>query len=627
MKTRTTIILLLLAIGLGVWIKFFESKKPNTVEAQREAGLMLNFDRESLTGINIQNGDDLIELSRQNGKWRLTAPVKDQADGAIVDNLISDLEDWHKEGTIPAREVNSVKGRLNEFGLVQPKLRLRLIGPKAPPEILLGKDTAFSGQMYARFANSKEVFVAGDTVRNDIAKKADDFRDRKLTDLTTAQVDRAVLKSPAGEIELAKKEDRWEIEKPLKARADDQKINDLLAQMTNARIQEFISDDRGDLHAEGLSEPRGAMTLFSDGDKTGRTLEVGSATPKIKDAVYVRYLPRHGVYAVDGKVAGFLDLRPNDLRDRHLLRLDENNLDRIHLEAAGHPPVVLARHEQSWTIASENNQPANADEVRRLLDVLRDQQITRFVADTASDLAKYGLDHPQLRLVFSSFASGNTAETSAGEQPYLTLSFGKAEGNEVYARVDEEPFVVAVDQALLGKIWTDPSQWQALSVFKFKPDEIHRLSRVTDREESLERNGPGKWKWIKGSGAIDTNDLESLLNTLATLRAVRWIGAATPAEGFEQPKMVITFTTSPDDKELHKLTIGNPTENNMWSAKVDGRNGAFLVSHPDMTAFELPLIQAAPSSSGAAPAPAEMSPTISPTVGPATTPSATVSPR
>ena len=58
MKTRTTLILLLLVVGLGVWIKFFESKKPNTAETQRQAGNVVNFDREKLDGIVIQNGDD-----------------------------------------------------------------------------------------------------------------------------------------------------------------------------------------------------------------------------------------------------------------------------------------------------------------------------------------------------------------------------------------------------------------------------------------------------------------------------------------------------------------------------------------------------------------------------------------
>jgi hypothetical protein len=54
MKTRTTLILLILAVGLGVWIKYFESQRPSTVEAQRQAGNVVNFDREKLEGIAIQ---------------------------------------------------------------------------------------------------------------------------------------------------------------------------------------------------------------------------------------------------------------------------------------------------------------------------------------------------------------------------------------------------------------------------------------------------------------------------------------------------------------------------------------------------------------------------------------------
>jgi hypothetical protein len=596
MKTRTTLILLLLAVGLGVWIKFFESRKPNTVEAQREAGNVVNFDREKLEGITIQNGADRIELRRQDGKWRLTAPVKDQADGAVVDNLISDIENWRKDGFIPAKEVTAEKGRMNEFGLVQPKLRLRLIEPKGPPEILLGKDAAFEGKMYVRFVDSKDVYIAAQTVRSDIAKKPDDFRDRKLADLTTAQVTRAILKSGAGEIELVKKNEHWEIVKPLQARGDDQKIGDLLAQVTNARIQEFVSDDRGDLHAHGLSEPRGSISIYGAGDKEGRTLQIGAVAEKIKDAVYVRYLPRNAVYALPKKSEEILTVRPNDLRDRHLVRLDTNNLDRINLEAAGQPKIVLARKEQNWTLASRNNQPANSDEVRRLIDTLNDQQVTKFVADTASELPKYGLDQPQLRLTFSSFASENTAETGAGEHPFLTLSFGKVEGGDVYARVGEEPFIVAVNHELLGKIWVDPLQWQELSVFEFKPNDVHRVARVTDREESVVRSGAQDWRWTKGEGAIDIADLQSLINTLASLRAVRWVGTTKPEHGFDKPPLVITFTTSPDDKTLHKLTIGNRTDDAMWFGKVDGRDGTFVISNPDFTALKLPLARVAAAS-------------------------------
>ena len=630
MKTRTTLLLLILTVGLGLWIKYFESKKPNTAEAQREAGNVVNFDREKLEGIVIQNGDDRIELRRQNGKWRLTEPVKDQADGAAVDNLIGDIDTWRRDGTVPAKEVTADKGRMNEFGLVQPKLRIRLIGPNAPPEILFGKDAALEGKMYVRLADSKDVIIAAQSVRTDISKKPDDFRDRKLTDLTTAQVTRTVLKSPAGEIELAKKNEHWEIVKPLEARGDDQKVDDLLAQVTNARIQEFVADDRGDLHTYGLSEPRGSITIYGADDKSasrtgssrgeeGRTLQLGAVAEKMKDAIYARFLPRNAVYALPKKTEEILTVRPNDLRDRHLVRLDTNNLDRINLEATGQPKIVLARKDQNWTISSRNNQPANGDEVRRLIDTLNDQQVTRFVADTASELPKYGLDHPQLRLTFSSFASENTAETAAGEHPFLTLSFGKVEGDDVYARVGEEPFIVAVNHELLGQVWIEPTQWQELSVFKFAPNEIHRISRMTNHEESLVRSGPQTWQWSKGEGAMDNADLQSLLNTLASLRAVRWVGATNPAQGFDKPTLVLIFTTSPDDKATHKLTIGHRTDDAMWFAKVDGRDGTFVVSDPDFGAFKLPLTKATaasptpvatpigrvPSSATAAPSPGE----------------------
>src|SRR5439155_24017070 len=112
--------------------------------------------------------------------------------------------------------------------------------------------------------------------------------------------------------------------------------------------------------------------------------------------------------------------------------------------------------------------------------------VRKFVERCSSNLPKYGLDKPQLQLSFSSFASENTAETKAGEQPFATIAFGKGEGETVYARLTDEPFVVAVRRGLLDQISPDPLRWQDLSIFKFKPEQIHRLSVTTDRELSLE---------------------------------------------------------------------------------------------------------------------------------------------
>jgi len=71
---------------------------------------------------------------------------------------------------------------------------------------------------------------------------------------------------------------------------------------------------------------------------------------------------------------------------------------------------------------------------------------------------------------------------------------------------------------------------------------------------------------------------------------VRWVGSTTPAQGFDKPQLVVTFTTSPDDKATHKLTIGGGAPNGMSFAKVDEREGTFAVNAPDLNALKLPLV-------------------------------------
>src|SRR5438270_6925922 len=493
MKWKTTLVLFVIAGGVFAYLYFVERNRPGTEEAARRAQSVIYFDRNKVDGVVIQNGDDKIDIRKHDEKWRLETPIKDQADASLVNNLLTDLQNWQKDASISAKEMEADKSKLADFGLASPKLRLKLLGQGAPPEIFFGKDAALEGKMYVRFENSKETFLVGQTIKKDIEKKPEDFRDRKLTDLVMAQVVRIVLKTPAGEMELQKTGDHWDIVKPLHTRADDQKVSDMIAQVTTARIQQFVADDKGDLHAYGLAEPRGSLTLFAQGDKQGQTLQIGGVPEKEKDQVYARFSPRAFVYTLPKKIEEIFNNKPNDLRDRHLVRIDTRILDRLTIDAPAKGKTVLARKDENWTIASRNNAPANSSEVRRLIDTLQNEQVTKFVEDVASNLPKYGLDKPQLQLTFSSFASENTAETKAGEQPFASIAFGKVEGDGVYARVGDEPFVVAVRRAVLDQIFTDPLQWQELSIFNLKPEQIHRLSVAAKNESMLARDAKGEW--------------------------------------------------------------------------------------------------------------------------------------
>ena len=169
---------------------------------------------------------------------------------------------------------------------------------------------------------------------------------------------------------------------------------------------------------------------------------------------------------------------------------------------------------------------------------------------------------------------------------------------------------MAVRRSLLDQISSDPVHWQELSIFKLKPEQIHRLSITTDKEVSLERDKTNQWHWLKGEGEINQTNVQSLLNTLSALRAVRWLGATTPQHGFEKPQLVLAFTTSPDNKASHKLTIGAQNNDGTFCARVDGREGTFEISNADVNTLKLVLAR---------------QPTIAPSTSPIASPS--LSPR
>src|ERR1039457_6779523 len=123
MNWKTTIVLLAIAIAGGTYVKLYEIKRPDTAEAKLRAQNVVNFNAEKINGIVIWNGDDKINMRRDNNKWRLAAPIKDKADNALIDNLLSQLEAWQKDAVISAKEIKADKSKLDEYGLNKPKLR------------------------------------------------------------------------------------------------------------------------------------------------------------------------------------------------------------------------------------------------------------------------------------------------------------------------------------------------------------------------------------------------------------------------------------------------------------------------------------------------------------------------
>ena len=94
----------------------------------------------------------------------------------------------------------------------------------------------------------------------------------------------------------------------------------------------------------------------------------------------------------------------------------------------------------------------------------------------------------------------------------------------------------------------------------------------------------------KGDGTVSQGAAESLVNTLANLRAARWVGATNvAAHGLEKPNVVISFTLA--DRKTGKVTVGSNTPEELWHTTLDGKPGTFLLSKPDFDALNASLIE------------------------------------
>ena len=627
MKFRTTLILLVLAGALGAYLWFVEQHQQTTKEAKDSSRQVVKVDRDKITAISIKNPEAKVELVKQGDDWHLQEPLKDRADSMAMSQLFTSLE-MLKHDAVIEPDSKGGKDQMKEFGLADSDTKIRLSGGEKPVELLFGKDAAVEGKVYVRVEGSNTAYVISNDLKNQISKKPDEFRDKKLTDLTVAKVQRAVIKSGAGEIEVQKKDEHWSLVKPLKARGDDSKIGDLISQAITARIDTFVADG-ANLSAHGLEPPRGTVSLYTEGSDQPVILNIG-ANPKEekdKEKTYAKLSTRDAVVLLPKSVEKILETKPNDLRDKNLVRFESDIVDRITIEPAGKEKLVLARDKEKWVRKADKDVPINSTIATRLLEDLKNATVVNFVADVATELPKYGLDNPQVKVTLSSYASENTAESKAGEKPIVAILFGKLEGNDVYAKLDDEPFIVSVARAVVDSIVTDPLQLQELTIYQHKPEEITAFDVTREGQPtlSLERDKEKNWKLAKGDGAVNQVAAQSLVNTLASLRAVRWVGATKPEEqDLVKPAVTVNFKTA--GNTTGKLTLSKLTSEGMANATAEGLTGTFVVSRPDAEAFLASLLEtpaaASPATTTGTPAsaPGAAAPRIEATTPPVSAP-------
>jgi len=117
MNPRTTIILLLVALGFGSWLFFVDRKGETTKQREEAARKALRIEQARVTGFTFTAGRNLtVTCAKQHDKWRLTAPVAARADAGAVDRLLGGLVDMKRGEVITEQDRAQRNTKLADMG-------------------------------------------------------------------------------------------------------------------------------------------------------------------------------------------------------------------------------------------------------------------------------------------------------------------------------------------------------------------------------------------------------------------------------------------------------------------------------------------------------------------------------
>ncbi|MGF1935192.1 MAG: DUF4340 domain-containing protein [Nostoc sp. ChiQUE02] len=148
---RTTLILILLALGLGGFVYFYEIRGATQREEIKEQKQQIfSFREDDVQSLTVKTKKLTLNLERSpessNPKWLIKSPISGPANDAIVSYLMDLLVKGNSDRTLstPAKE-------LGEFALDQPQATINItLKNRQSHQLILGKSN-FNGRfLYAQ---------------------------------------------------------------------------------------------------------------------------------------------------------------------------------------------------------------------------------------------------------------------------------------------------------------------------------------------------------------------------------------------------------------------------------------------------------------------------------------------
>jgi len=370
MKLRgliTAMVVLLGLMGVLIWSNR-HPKSAETTEASANAPpKILSLKEDDISKIDLKKKSvDEIVLAKSNGKWQITAPKALGADQSTVSSLLSTLSSLSSD-----RLVEDKASNLNQYGLSEPALEADVTVKDKNPKLLLGDNTPTGSAVYAKLEGDPRVFTIATYEKNNIDKGINDLRDKQLLTVNPDKVSKIELLAKKQDIEFGRNKDEWQIVKPKPLRADGMQVDDLVRNLTDAKMDLSGSDDSKKIAALFASAAPVATAKVTDESGT-QELQVR----KNKDDYYAKSSVVDGVYKVASSVGQGMDKGLDDFRNKKLFDFGFSDPNKIEMHD-GAKSYFLTRGGEDWWNGS--GQKLDIGTAQSLIDKVRDLSAAKFV--------------------------------------------------------------------------------------------------------------------------------------------------------------------------------------------------------------------------------------------------------
>src|SRR6185437_12548123 len=168
---KSTIIVVVIAIALGAFVYFYDSRHTPKTSAEE------TFKPAFFSSITLERKSDTAVLQKKGSSWELAKPVETKADSATVDGITADLRNLEIQRSFAAGN------DLSQYGLATPVAKIEFQDAKGAQHTIALGDKDFSGtSVYAMIDSSKPQSIAlvPSSLLDDAEKSVSDLRDRSI---------------------------------------------------------------------------------------------------------------------------------------------------------------------------------------------------------------------------------------------------------------------------------------------------------------------------------------------------------------------------------------------------------------------------------------------------------------